>query len=269
MPTPFRQATEAVVPPPGQVRTEWEIVDDLMRRMATRSPGFAALAVARISAGLLGRRLSPRLLADTFIRVGRGGDWFGLRRGGLSFRGLAERHPHGVVLDPQLRTGVLRGAVAYPDRRIRLQHQEIAAQIEELRGREDPVGYPLRLIGMRDARSENSWLHNAPLLMRGDRRPRALMHADDARQRGISDGGEVAVRSPFGKIALPARLTEDIVAGTVAIPHGWGHRGGGWRVANAAGGVNVNDLTSDDPDDVEALSGMAWLTGVLIEVDRT
>jgi anaerobic selenocysteine-containing dehydrogenase len=59
------------------------------------------------------------------------------------------------------------------------------------------------------------------------------------------------------------------VAGTVAILHGWGHRGGGWRVANATGGVNGNDLTSNDPQDVESLSGMAWLTGVPIEVERS
>jgi anaerobic selenocysteine-containing dehydrogenase len=268
--TPFRQGTEAVVPPRGQARTEWEIVDDLMSRMATRSPVFAALAVARASAGLLGRQLSPRPLVDGIIRLGRGGGWFGLRRGGLSFRRLTEEHPHGAVLEPELRTGVLRSAVAYPNRRIRLQHNEIGDQIAELQRRQNPIGFPLRLIGMRQARSENSWMHNSPLLMRGDRTPRALMHVDDAKARGIADGDEIAVRSPYGKIALPASLTEDIVAGVVAIPHGWGHDGkGGWRVANRVGGVNVNDLTSNDPDDVESVSGMAWLSGVPIEVERS
>jgi len=174
------------------------------------------------------------------------------------------------VLEPEMRTGVLRGAVAYPSRRIRLEHNEIATQIQEIQRRQDPLGYPLRLIGMREARSENSWMHNAPLLMRGDRKPRALMHREDAKQRGIAEGDEIAVRSPYGKIELPATLTEDIVVGTVAIPHGWGHNGkGGWRVANRVGGVNVNDLTSNDPDDVESVSGMAWLSGVPIEVERS
>ena len=267
--TPFRQVTEAVVPPRGEARTEWDIVDDLTRRMATRTPVFAALAAMRASAGLLGRRVGPRPVADALIRAGRGGDWFGLRRGGLSFRRLAEDYPHGRVVAEEIPTGVLAGAVAYPGGRIRLQHKEISDEIAALGRREDPVGFPLRLIGMREARSENSWMHNAPLLMRGDRGPRALMHTDDAKARGIVDGDEVAVRSPFGKIALPVSLTEDIVTGTVAIPHGWGHRGGGWRVANQVGGVNVNELTSNDPDDVESISGMAWLTGVPIEVERT
>ncbi len=266
---PFRQATEAVIPPRGQARTEWEIIEDLVGRMATRTAGFAAWALAGKAARMAGRHVGPRAMADAFIRVGRGGDWFGLRRGGLSFEALTQRKQHGVVLEPELRTGALAGAVAYPRRRIKLVHKEIAEEIARLDAREDPIGFPLRLIGMRDARSENSWLHNAPLLMRGDRSPRALIHVDDAARRGIADGDEIAVRSPFGKIALPATLTEDIVAGTVAIPHGWGHRGGGWRVANAVGGVNVNDLTSNDPDDVEAVSGMAWLTGVPVEVERS
>ena len=267
--TPFRQATEAVVPPRGRARTEWDIIDDLMSRMATRTPLFAGLAALRAPARLLGRRLDPRVIADAVIRLSRGGDLFGLRRGGLSFAALVDEHPHGAVVADDIRTGVLRNAVTYRDGRIRLQHSEIGAEIERLAGRENPAGFPLRLIGMRDVRSENSWMHNAPLLMRGERGPRALMHTDDAAARGIAEGDEVAVRSPFGKIALPATLTADIVAGTVAIPHGWGHRGGGWKLANAAGGANVNELTSSDPDDVESLSGMAWLTGVPIEVERT
>ena len=39
-PTPFRQATEAVVAPAGQARAEWEIIDDLTRRMWRRTPGL-------------------------------------------------------------------------------------------------------------------------------------------------------------------------------------------------------------------------------------
>ena len=268
--TPFRQATEAVVAPRGQARTEWQIIDDLTQRMAGRTVLFAALALIRRSAGLLDRRLSARPVMDALIRMGKGGDRFGLRPGGLAFRRLTEHLPHGAVLDENLPTGTLRGAVAYPNRRMRLRHDEIAAQIQQLGCRPDPDGYPLRLIGMREARSENSWMHNAPLLMRGDRGPRALMHNDDARRRGIGEGDRIAVRSPSGKIELPVSLTENIVVGAVAVPHGWGHDGkGGWQLANGVGGVNVNDLTSSNPEDVESLSGMAWLSGVPIEVERS
>ena len=112
-------------------------------------------------------------------------------------------------------------------------------------------------------------MHNSPLLMRGDRRQHALMHADDAAERDIADGDEVRITSPFGTITVPVVTTKDLLPGVVAVPHGWGHKGtGGWRLANRAGGANVNQLTSSDPDDVEALSGMAWLTGVPIRVEH-
>src|SRR4029077_4799059 len=102
-PTPFRQATEAVVAPVGEARAEWEVIDDLTRRMWRRTPGLVALAAMRKALALFGVRLTPRLLVDVVIRLGEGGDWYGLRRGGLSFTRLAADHPHGKVLATNLR----------------------------------------------------------------------------------------------------------------------------------------------------------------------
>ena len=60
----------------------------------------------------------------------------------------------------------------------------------------------------------------------------------------------------------------DIVAGVVAAPHGWGHKGtGGWQVANGACGANVNRLMSSAPEDLERLAGMARPTGVPVRVE--
>lgn len=266
--TPFRQATDAVVAPRGQARTEWDIVVDLVSRMNVRTTVFVALRLAARRAARRGKRLSPRPMIDMMIRMADGGDRFGLRRGGLTFRRLAEQHPHGVVVAPDIRTGVLGEVVVYPKSRIRLEHTDIASEIAALSRRAEPDGYPLRMIGMREPRSENSWMHNSPLLMRGRRIHRALMHVDDAAARRLVDGDEVRVSSPHGQIDITVSLTDDIVRGTVAIPHGWGHKGsGGWRLANQAGGANVNQLMSSDPSDVEALAGMSWLTGIPVQVE--
>jgi anaerobic selenocysteine-containing dehydrogenase len=267
--TPFRQATEAVVAPVEEARTEWDIIAELAERMAGRAPTFAAMGLAMKIAGLVGRSFTPRPFVDAMIRMSAGGNRFGLRRGGLTFRRLIERHPHGVVVAPHLRTGVLDEVVAYSRGRVRLEHEDIAAEIMDLSGRHAPVDFPMRVIGMREPRSENSWMHNAPLLMHGNRIHRALMHLDDAAARRIGEGDTIAVRSPYGQIALPVSLTADIFPGTIAVPHGWGHKGtGGWKLANRAGGANVNQLMSSDPADVEALAGMSWLTGVPVEVER-
>ena len=273
---PFRQATEAVVTPAGHARADWEIIDELARRMWRRTPALAVMAILRRVLAAVGLRITPRVVVDAVIRLSAGGNRFGLRRGGLTFSRLTREHPHGVVLADNLREGVLRDVVVWRDRRVRLRHLEIESQLALLKGRTIPDGYPLRVIGKRELNSENSWMHNAPLLMRsrrpggpGTREQQALMHFDDAEELGIERGDVVRVSSPHGHIELPVELTDDIMRGVIAVPHGWGHGGtGGWRLANRAGGVNVNRLMSSEPDDLEALAGMARLTGVPVRVER-
>lgn len=266
--TPFRQATEAVVVPAGEARPEWDIVDDLTRRLARSVPAFAILGIVRKVLGVFGIALSPRIMMDALIRMSQGGDRFGLRRGGLTLRRLVQQYPHGVVVAQHVRTGVLPNAIAYLSRRIKLAHTGIADEVEKLANRRQPDGYPLKMIGMREPRSENSWMHNSPLLMRGDRTHRALVHVDDAERLAIADDDLVRISSPYGAITLPICTTKDLVAGVIAVPHGWGHKGTGtWKLANRARGENVNQLTSSEPEDVEYLSGMAWLTGVPVRIE--
>lgn len=267
--TPFRQVTEAVIAPVGQARQEWEIIGELITRMAGESRVFAGLATAGKALRRLGKPFTPRMFADLVIRSSTGGDRFGLRRGGLSFRRLSRDHAHGKVLSPNLATGVLKEAIGYLRGRIQLVHEDIATEIAMLLRNGLPDDYPLKMIGMREPRSENSWMHNAPLLMRGDRSHHGLMNAEDAAELQIGDGSEVRVSSPYGTITVPVALTKDIMPGVIAVPHGWGHKGtGGWKLANDAGGANVNQLTSSAPDDVEPLAGMAWLTGVPVRVEK-
>jgi anaerobic selenocysteine-containing dehydrogenase len=125
---------------------------------------------------------------------------------------------------------------------------------------------------MRELRSENSWMHNAPLLLRGGRRQLARMHPEDAVAIGAAEGDRIRVASPHGEIELPVTLTDDLVRGVIAIPHGWGHkRGAGWTKAQTAddggGGANVNQLMSSDPADIEPIAGMAHLVGVPVRAE--
>src|SRR5205807_3374083 len=115
--------------------------------------------------------------------------------------------------------------------------------------------FPLRLIGMRELRSHNSWMHNAPLLMRGGRTHTLRMHSEDARDAGIAEGEVARISSEAGTVEVPVKVTDEMTRGTVALPHGWGHKGG-WKLANEAGGVNVNLLASSGVDALERLAGM-------------
>jgi anaerobic selenocysteine-containing dehydrogenase len=58
-PTPFRQGTEAVIAPVGQARAEWEVIDEITRRLWRRTPGLTAMAAMRKALALFGVRLSP------------------------------------------------------------------------------------------------------------------------------------------------------------------------------------------------------------------
>jgi formate dehydrogenase len=263
--TPYVTWTEPVVQPRGEARQEWEIIEDLARRMRLGIGAFRAQRLAH----RLGIRPTPRFLIDLLIRTGRAGDRFGLRRRGLSVRRLRAR-PRGVVLGDHHRPGTLRRRIGHKDRRVHLAPPEIVAEIERLAAApEPPAGFPLRLIGLRETRSHNSWMHNAPSLMRGNRGNRdhrARVHPSDAAAYGIADGERCRITSPHGSIDLPVRITDEMTPGTVAVPHGWGHHDAGWRLANAAGGANVNLLASPRPDDLETLAGMANLNGIPVHI---
>ena len=258
--TPFVQYSEPVVAPRGEARDEWEIIEAIARRI-----GVNPQVDRRVRR--LGLRLTPRRLLDLLVRTGPEGDWFGLRRGGLSLAKL-RRHPHGIVTAPYIATGVLRDKLRHPDRRVHLDPAAILAELRRLgEARPQDPGLPLRLIGLRELRSHNSWMHNAALLMRGGREQTLRMHPDDAGASGVQEGGAVRLRSADGEVEVRVTVTEDMTPGTVALPHGWGHRGGGWQRANAAGGVNVNVLASSDPADLEPLAGMAFLNGIPVAAE--
>ncbi|WP_040813890.1 molybdopterin-containing oxidoreductase family protein [Nocardia concava] len=271
-PTPYTQYTERVLEPYGEAREEWRIVDDIATRIGVQPFALgAARPVGRLLSGLRRRmprlpaRPTPQLLVDLAVRTGPYGDLFGLRRGGLSLR-MLRRHPHGLVLADGITTGVLREVVMHKGGRVQLDPDEIIIELRGLADRPADPTYPLRVIGLRELKSHNSWMHNVEPLMRGDREHAARINPKDAAVAGIQDGDRCRVTSPHGSIEVTARLTEDMTEGTVAIPHGWGHRGG-WQRANAAGGANVNDLMSTDLADVERLAGMSNLNGIPIRLD--
>jgi formate dehydrogenase len=261
--TPFIQYTDAVVPPAGEAREEWEVIDEIAKRI-----GIVPFPVkaARVLGRLPGMRPKPRRLAEMLLRTGPEGDLFGLRRRGLNIGKIA-RKPHGIVLSEHIPTGVLGEKVRHKGSRVQLAPKEITAEIARLSSVNgaDPA-FPLRLIGLRELRSHNSWMHNSPLLMRGGRVHALRIHPADAEEHGLVDGGEARLASKSGEVVVAVKVTDEMTPGTVALPHGWGHKGG-WKVANEAGGVNVNLLASSDPDDLEPLAGMAFLNGIPVRLE--
>jgi anaerobic selenocysteine-containing dehydrogenase len=209
-------------------------------------------------------RRGPERVLDFMLRSGPYGDGFGSDPDGLSLD-LLEQNPHGIDLGPlkPRLPEVLRTASG----KVELAPEPIVADLDRLRAamaRERNGG--MVLIGRRQLRSNNSWMHNLPALVKGKERCTLHIHPDDAERLGLADGESARISSAAGSVEAPVETTEDIMPGVVSIPHGWGHDAAGVRmgVASSHAGVNSNVLADDSM--IEPLSGNAVLNGIPVEV---
>ena len=217
-------------------------VGDAGSRVAGREP-------AELIEALEPRR-GPERVLDFMLRVGPYGDGFGAEPDGLTLA-LLQAHPHGIDLGPHRERvpEVLRTASG----KIELAPEALIADVERLQGalaRERNGG--LVLIGRRQLRSNNSWMHNLPALVKGKDRCTLHIHPDDARRLGLEDGGRALISSVAGQIEVPVELTDGIMPGVVV------------RHAHLHAGVNTNVLA--DESQVDPLSGNAVLNGIPVEV---
>ena len=220
-------------------------------------------------AGDLLRALEPRRgpdrVLDFLLRSGPYGDAFGADRSGLSLRVL-EGRPHGVDLGP-LRPRVPE-VLRTPSGKIELAPAPLVADVARLHRSLEHTNGQLVLVGRRLLRSNNSWMHNLDVLVKGKESCTLHLHPDDATRLGLTNGETARVTSRVGTVELPVEVTEAIMRGVVSIPHGWGHDepGTAMEVAAAHAGANSNLLA--DETAVDPLSGNAVLNGIRVTVER-
>ncbi|MEQ3549895.1 molybdopterin-dependent oxidoreductase [Pseudonocardia nematodicida] len=205
----------------------------------------------------------PRRLLDMRIRSGPYGDLFGRSPGGLTLARLLDA-PHGVDLGPL--GPRLDEVVRTPSGRIEL----FAPQIREaLAAARPPAVEPgsLLLIGRRDLRSKNSWLHNVDRLAGGPERGLLYLSPGDAEAYGIADGGSVTVRSTAGRIEVPVRVTDQVPDGVCSLAHGWGHDDDRARLRVAARRPGVNSNTLTDGTVLDPLSGTVQMNAIPVRVE--
>ncbi|HEY0195332.1 MAG TPA: molybdopterin-dependent oxidoreductase [Kofleriaceae bacterium] len=231
--------------------------DELTADDLRRAAGPAAGAILQAVAGLTG----PERMLDLALRAGPYGDRFGMAPGGLTLAKV-KAAPGGVDL------GALAPRVPEllrtPSGKIELAPPLV---IEDLhRARNDLArGAPeLVIIGRRHLRSNNSWMHNLPVLAKGPFRCTALVSSIDAGRFGLRDGGRARIANGDRAIEVDVEISDDMMPGVVSLPHGWGHDLPGSRlgVAGARPGANLNALLDERLRD--PLSGNAVLGGVPI-----
>ncbi len=264
---PYLQATEALVPPPGEARDEATIYLDIAR--ASGVPVFGSRIAQRVfeaaravHSRVRGRDSLPqRQLLDLILRATRQGSFRSLLDEKHGRRGNA--HQPGTFLGKRVVTDDGRVHLA-PDALMRLANDVLETSFEH----ETSIAGELKLITRRAITTHNSWTHNHPAFVR-DGTNYLYIHPDDADARGLKNNDLADVTSEVATVRVPIRRLADLMPGTVALPHGWGHqRAPGLSVASKTRGVNVNLLAADGPSALERVGGMARLTGIVVKVER-
>jgi len=212
----------------------------------------------------LAPRRGPARLIDFMVRTGPYGEGFGADPDGLSLDVLLA-HPHGIdlgALEPRL-PDVLRTPDGMIDLAPALLVADVARLQEGLDGRRE---HRFVLIGRRQLRSNNSWMHNVNVLVKGKPRCTLQLHPDDAGELGLTSGDPAVVTSRVGKVTVPVEVTDAIRPGVVSIPHGWGHDLPGMQMGVAGEHAGVNSNLLADEELFDAISGNAVLNGIPVEV---
>ncbi|MHB8508196.1 MAG: molybdopterin-dependent oxidoreductase [Candidatus Dormibacteria bacterium] len=215
-----------------------------------------------IRARVTGNNLNERLL-DVALRGGAYGDGFGTNPEGLSLARL-KANPHGIDLGP-LEPRVPE-ILSTRSGKIELCPAEIAGDVKRLADRLDNPAESMVLIGRRHLRSNNSWMHNLPMLMTGKDRCTLQVHPDDAARIGLSDGGQAHVDARAGSTVATVEVTDEMMQGVVCLPHGWGHGVMGSRMSVAAAHPGVNSNILADELVLAAVCGNAVLNGIPVTV---
>ncbi|MET0519892.1 MAG: molybdopterin-dependent oxidoreductase [Burkholderiaceae bacterium] len=232
-----------------------------------RLAGEQAAAVLAALSDLRG----PERLIDLALRSGPYGDRFG----------LDPNVPKGLTLaqvraaDGGIDLGALQPRVPEllrtPSGRIELAPPSLLADLAHVDAALAAPAPEMLLIGRRDVRSGNSWMHNLPILAKGPERCTLRVHPDDGRRLGLADGAMARLSAAGAGAAaaglvVPVQLSAELRPGVVSLPHGWGHDlpGARLRLAAERPGVNINELLDDRLRD--PLSGNAVLSGVAVHV---
>ena len=233
--------------------------DALLREELEKSVGPLADTVL----GMLAPQRGVQRLLDLGLRSGPYGDQFGRAPGGLSLAKI-QAAPSGIDLGPM--TQRIPEALRTPSGKIELAPQMLLDDLARVAADLASPAAELVIIGRRQLRSNNSWMHNLPVLAKGAYRCTALVHPDDAARLRLADGGQATIRNGARQIEVQVEVSGEMMPGVVSLPHGWGHNLPGTQMGVAAErpGVNLNVLLDENLRD--PLSGNAVLSGVPISM---
>ncbi len=265
---PYLQATKAVVEPEGEQRDEASIYLDLAKASGINI--FDSAIAQRffdltktyhsVTNGKKVKSIPQEAFLNGLLRLTKQ----------KSFKGLL-KYPHGKKRPSHQENSFLGSRVLTKDQLIHLAPEELISASKDLNkifAQLKADSSKFKLITKRAVTSHNSWTHNHERFM-GEKQTNYLyMNETDADNTGLNENDLADVISESGLVRVPVKISKDLMPGTAALPHGWGHQHSGLETAKKAKGVNVNILAADGADKIERISGMAHLTAIPVEIKK-
>ena len=190
--------SEPVIPRKASERLDWEIMTELAGRVFVPRPlrRLAVLAAREVAAGADRRRASPHRAPP--VDAGEAAP--------VSARcGSRSRSSQGAFAD----------RIATPDRMADVAPDDLLreARAQLLAEADRETAGELLLIGRRQLRDNNSWMHNSRRLVKGPPRCTLLVHPEDAASRHLADGDLARLGSDAGAVVVPVEVTDDDAPG--------------------------------------------------------
>jgi anaerobic selenocysteine-containing dehydrogenase len=212
-----------LIEPPGECRSNHEVLQGLAQRLGARHRGFDMTAMEIIDATLvasgwpdaktvLEKRwidAQPNFEDSHFLR-GFGhpdkkfhfsADW---SRIGPHYQGMPSLPDHMAIIDESTREK------------------------------------PFRLVAAPARQFLNTSFTELATSRRREGRPTAMIHPQDAARLGIGEGDKVRLGNALGEVVVHARLFDGLQPGVVVVESIWPN-------ADFVGGIGINALVSDDP----------------------
>ncbi|HUC16765.1 MAG TPA: molybdopterin oxidoreductase family protein [Acetobacteraceae bacterium] len=219
-----------LIDPPGECRSNHEVICALAALLGAQHEGFAMTARALIDRTLRdsGWGGIERLDAEKWIDcqppfdVAHHLNGFGYPDGKFRFRPDWPKVPFANAGT----TGPWQTMPALPD------HWDVIESADE--------EHPFRLATSPSRSFLNSTFNETRTSRAREGRPSVMMHPDDARALGIADGGRVVLGNRRGEVRLHARLFAGLQRGVLVAE-------GLWPNASFEDGKGINTLTGADP----------------------
>lgn len=212
-----------LIEPPGECRSNHEVLQGLARRLGAQHPGFSMTAMELVDWTLQasGWPDARTVLAQRWVDAA------------LPFREAHFLDGFGTP-DKKFHFAPDWSAVGSDWRRMpRLPDHLDAIEVAT-------AEKPFRLVTSPARRFLNTSFTETPGSRSREKRPTALIHPEDAGRLGIADGHRVELGNARGAVTVHARLFDGLRPGTVVVEGIWPNR-------DFEGGAGINTLIGDDP----------------------